>query len=220
MTAADREVLEAAQAFTMTSHERQLALIAQLRRLCRYDVPGAWTECGVWRGGSAMIMAAVALQEGAADRELWLYDTFAGMSEPTDRDVRWDGQAAAARREEFQTHERWTQGVSAVDVYRNLLSTGYPAHQLRLVIGKVEETLRQARPRRIALLRLDTDWYESTRAELYRLYPRLSSGGVLFLDDYGYWQGARQAVDEYLGGLGLLERLQRIDFSGRYLIKP
>ncbi|HYM86681.1 MAG TPA: TylF/MycF/NovP-related O-methyltransferase, partial [Pseudoxanthomonas sp.] len=74
-------------------------------------------------------------------------------------------------------------------------------------------------PECIALLRLDTDWYESTRHEMIHLFPRLCVGGVLILDDYGHWLGARRAVDEYLGEHNVPLFLQRIDYTGRYAVK-
>jgi hypothetical protein len=95
------------------------------------------------------------------------------------------------------------------EVRRNLLATGYPADRVRFVVGRVEDTLPDQAPESIALLRLDTDWYASTRHELVHLFPRLAVGGVLLIDDYGHWQGARQAVDEYLAQTGARLLLQR-----------
>lgn len=91
---------------------------------------------------------------------------------------------------------------------------------LEFVIGPVEETLITKVPERIALLRLDTDWYESTRAELEYLYPRLVVGGVLIVDDYGHWKGARKAVDEYFAALGNdAPLLNRLDYTGRMAVR-
>ena len=89
----------------------------------------------------------------------------------------------------------------------------------RFVEGDVAQTLHQSAPETIALLRLDTDWYESTRLGLEVFYPRLSVGGVCILDDYGHWQGARKAVDEYFGGQSYRPFMHPIDFSGRLFIK-
>ena len=101
-----------------------------------------------------------------------------------------------------------------------LRSTGYPSERVHVVRGAVEETLPGHAPDRLALLRLDTDWYESTRHELQELYPRLATGGVLIVDDYGHWEGARRAVDEYFAGAGPAPLLQRIDYTGRMAVKP
>ena len=94
-----------------------------------------------------------------------------------------------------------------------------PTPGVEFVQGRVENTLPAAAPPEIAVLRLDTDWYESTRHELEHLYPRLVDGGVLIVDDYGYWQGARQAVDEYFGETGEAILLNRIDDTGRIAVK-
>lgn len=104
-------------------------------------------------------------------------------------------------------------------VKRVVLGTGYDEQNVVFVKGKIEETVPAQVPERIALLRLDTDWYESTRHELVHLFPRLVRGGVLIIDDYGHWQGARKATDEYFRENGISLLLNRIDFSARIGIK-
>jgi bifunctional ADP-heptose synthase (sugar kinase/adenylyltransferase) len=100
-----------------------------------------------------------------------------------------------------------------------MLMTGYPSSNLIFVQGKVEETLPRVIPDNISLLRLDTDWYESTRHELIHLFPLLSKSGVLVLDDYGYWAGARKAVDEYVVENNIKILLDRVDGTGRVGLK-
>ncbi|MFU8815909.1 MAG: TylF/MycF/NovP-related O-methyltransferase, partial [Pseudomonadales bacterium] len=140
-------------------------------------------ECGVWRGGSAMIAALM-----ARARDLYLYDTFEGMPAPTAADVTWHGQPASRKWRQRRNGARSEWAYAGIDeVRRNLKRTGYPAGRLHLVKGKVEESIPGVMPERIALLRLDTDFYESTRHELQHLYPRLCAGGVLIVDDYGHW---------------------------------
>ena len=112
----------------------------------------------------------------------------------------------------------WAYG-SLDEVRRNLGSTGYPDQYISFIEGKVEDTIPTNVPDRISLLRLDTDWYESTRHELQHLYPRLSPGGVLIIDDYGQWAGARKAVDEYVEDKKLKILLHRIDYTGRIAVK-
>jgi len=99
------------------------------------------------------------------------------------------------------------------------LSIGYPEQQIHFVEGLVEETLPAEAPEEIALLRLDTDWYSSTKHELEQLYPRLAPGGVLILDDYGHWQGARRAVDEYFAENQITLLLNRVDSTARIGVK-
>lgn len=209
--------------YTMTTAERMYSLYESVRYVVNAGIKGDLVECGVWRGGSSM-MAALTLRECKARRRLWLYDTFEGMPPPGELDVAYHGERARVQhaREEMARAER-RPGVSNVwawatleDVKANLSATGY--EDCEYVVGRVEETVPGTAPGEVALLRLDTDWYESTRHELEHLYPRLTEGGVLILDDYGHWQGARQAVDEYFADRPVL--LHRIDYSGRLVIKP
>jgi O-methyltransferase len=201
--------------FTMTSHERVAAVCNAVDYLCRLDIPGNFVECGVWRGGSVMAAALTLLHFGRTDRQLYLFDTFEGMTPPTDVDRRRsDGMAAASLRDFL-----WVP-ASRQDVRQNLASVGYPMSCVHLIEGPVEKTLPSWAPERIALLRLDTDWYASTRHELVHLYPRLVSRGVLIIDDYGYWEGSKKAVDEYIAEHQLSIFLNRIDKPGRLAIKP
>jgi hypothetical protein len=208
---------------TMTTPRRIAALCDSVEHVVREGVPGAVVECGVWKGGSMMAAALTLIRLGATDRDLYLFDTFQGMPPPTEEDVfsAYDGYNPMRhwrrRRREGATSS-WHH-VSAEEVRRAVLSTGYPAERVRLVEGRVEETLPGAAPAEIALLRLDTDWYESTRHELEQLYPRLSAGGVLILDDYGHYEGARRAVDEYFEAEGGRPLLSRIDYTGRVGVK-
>jgi O-methyltransferase len=109
--------------------------------------------------------------------------------------------------------------ASIEDVKQNMLSTGYPTEQLHFIKGDVQETIPATVPDRIALLRLDTDWYASTLHELQHLYPLLVPGGVLIIDDYGHFDGARQAVDEYFAEQGTPILLHRLDYTGRMIVK-
>jgi O-methyltransferase len=208
---------------TMTSLERMYALYSATHYIVENELPGAFVECGVWRGGSVMLMAATLLRRGDTTRDLWLYDTFDGMTAPSAEDVQaMSGRTAAdLLREHQRTPNDPFWGIAARDaVERNLRSTGYPFERFHIVEGDVTMTLSKRAPDAIALLRLDTDWYASTRHELEQLYPRLVSGGVLIIDDYGYWRGARKATDEFLASLRLRPLLQRIDYTGRICVKP
>jgi O-methyltransferase len=202
--------------YTMTSPERMYALYEAVRHVVRAGVPGDLVETGVWRGGSAMLAALALERAGDTERRLYLYDTFAGMAEPGELDVDFAGASAHPHWQSEQRDDINEWCYSPVDeVRRNLLSTGFPAGRLKLVEGRVEETIPATAPDSIALLRLDTDWYESTLHELEHLYPRLSPGGVLIVDDYGHWAGARAAVDRYFAELTDPPLLNRIDYTGR-----
>ena len=158
---------------------------------------------------------------GATDRELYLFDTFAGMSEPTERDVhlRKSGAAAAAILEHESRDSRTWAIASLDDVRDGFSSVDYPSERVHFVEGKVEDTIPGQAPEEIAILRLDTDWYESTRHELTHLYQRLAPGGVLIIDDYGTWKGSKDATDEFVAETGeplLFVRTGR----GRAAVKP
>jgi O-methyltransferase len=210
-----RELIEHAGPHTTTGVDALAALYDAVRYVVRARIPGAFVECGVWKGGSLLAVARTLAALGETERELVGFDTFAGMPPPTDRDRRFDGQRAAER------PNMNLDGTPSVDDVRALLAgSGYPADRIRLVPGRVEETIPVEAPERIALLRLDTDWYESTRHELEHLYPRLSSGGVLIVDDYGHWQGAREATEEFLDALERPLYLHRVDYTVRLAVKP
>lgn len=215
------ELYEACRPYTVTSMERMYALYRATRWIARRGLPGAVVECGVLRGGSMMLAALQLQRDGDADRDLWLYDTFTGMEEPGPQDESVFGLRPRHRwrRRQEEDHNRW--GYAPLDEVRaNMENTGYSPDRVRYVRGRVQETLPGRRPERVALLRLDTDWYESTRHELEHLYPRLVPGGILIVDDYGHWKGARRAVDEYLGEREPTPFLHRIDYTGRLAVKP
>jgi O-methyltransferase len=208
--------------FTMTSIERMHALYEAIGHIQRRGIEGDVVECGVWRGGSSMLSALALLQSGGSERTLWLYDTFEGMSEPTEHDVAASGERVSENWDYYrEAREHPVLAYAGLaDVQANMASTGYPPERVRFVQGKVEDTIPATAPEQIALLRLDTDWYESTRHELEHLYPRLVPGGVLIIDDYGAWQGARRAVDEWHRSLPVAPLLLRVDSTGRVGTKP
>jgi hypothetical protein len=219
----DRAIVERALPYTMAGIPRMRALIDAVRYCVRRGVPGAFAECGVWRGGSVLAMILTLQELGVDDRDVWLYDTFEGMTRPTEQDVSVT-QLAALELWERTEGRPWPEFFNEElfneeQVRETVLSTGYPAERVRFVRGPVEETLPAHAPERLALLRLDTDWYESTRHELIHLYPRLADGGVLIVDDYGEWEGARRAVDEYFSEHAPPVLLHRIDRGGRIAIK-
>jgi hypothetical protein len=219
LSADDRRIVSAVEPFTMTSLERRASLLGAVDHLVRHRIEGDIVECGVWRGGSMMAVAMALMARGDTSRHLWLYDTFEGMSEPTEADRGLGGESAQAQLARTdRAHPLWAV-AGLEDVQANLGRTGYPAERIHYVKGKVEETIPATLPSRIALLRLDTDWYESTRHELQHLYPLLSTHGVLIIDDYGHWQGARQAVDEYFAASAEPLFLHRVDYTARLVVK-
>jgi hypothetical protein len=206
--------------YTRTTIERMYAMYCATNHLVDVDAAGAFVECGVWRGGSIMVALLTLLQRGRADRDVYLYDTFDGMTDPTDDDVDYQGHHASAMLEHFgvQTY-REICNVSLDDVRVAITHTGYPVDRVHFVEGDVEHTIPSVVPPTIALLRLDTDFYASTKHELVHLYPRLVPGGILIVDDFGHFAGARKAVLEYMQEHDLSWFLNRIDCTGRLVVK-
>jgi O-methyltransferase len=197
------------------------ALYKAVEYLEKAGISGAIVECGVWRGGSMMVAALASQHFGGRDREFYLFDTFEGLPRPSDLDLDVWGNPALDWWLPTSTGAESSHAAEAAldEVRANLLSTGYPGDRLHFIKGMVERTLPAAAPPAIALLRLDTDWYASTKYELEHLFPRIVKNGVLIIDDYGHFLGARRAVDEYIaqGRLPLL--LNRIDYTGRLAVK-
>lgn len=216
---ADAALVRAVRPYTMTSPERVVALSRAVEYIADRNVPGAIVECGVWRGGSMLAVARTLLSRGVTDRELYLFDTFDGMASPTEEDVAITGESAASALEASPDDDGVRARASLELVRSVLFSSGYRQDRFHLVQGMVEQTIPESAPQTIALLRLDTDWYASTRHELLHLYPRLVRGGVLIIDDYGHWQGARKAVDDYFEETGEPPLLNRIDYTGRIAVK-
>jgi O-methyltransferase len=226
-SAADQEIVNRAIRYSMTGTARMLATVDAVRYCVRRGVHGSFVECGVWRGGSVLAMILTLQDEGVDERDIYLYDTFEGMTRPTEADVSADeGKAMLAWADAERDGQRAWPDVFGRNVFseegvRALLeSTGYPSERLHFVRGPVEQTIPGVVPDQVAILRLDTDWYESTRHELAHLFPRLEPSGVLIVDDYGHWQGAQLAVDEYFQTAHPPLLLSRIDYTGRIAVKP
>ena len=214
-----RDIIRAVRPYTMTGNGKLHALISATRYVQRFSIPGAVVECGVWRGGSMHAVARTLAGLGATDRDLYLYDTFGGMTEPGDKDRRHDGTSAAQILGAADKSATVWAVASLDDVKAGFETVPYPRERVHYVEGPIEQTVPAQMPDQIAILRLDTDWYESTAHEFEHLYPRLVSGGVLMIDDYGFWKGSREATDEFMERTGERLLLVRMD-SGRVAIKP
>jgi hypothetical protein len=222
----ERLIVDEARPHTMTTDERLVATIDAVAHVLRRDIPGAFVECGVWKGGSVLAMIRTLQSKGVNDRDIYLFDTFDGMTRPTESDT---SRYAPPALEVWTSNEKertvawdwlFNPDVFNIDDVRSLiLETGYPKSHIHFVKGRVEDTLPEAAPPSIALLRLDTDWYESTWHELVHLYPRVTKGGVLLIDDYGHWDGCRAAVDKYFRDVEVPIFFARVDYTGRAGVK-
>jgi hypothetical protein len=224
LTAAERALLAhvRSRGLSMVSDARLYATMLACKHVLASGIPGSFVECGVWRGGNALLAAGIFRLHGAA-RTVHLFDTFAGMTQPgaVDR-LAATGELARGEhsRRQRATHNEWCY-ASLDDVRAAFRDANLLDDNVVFVKGDVLQTLAVAAniPAQIAVLRLDTDWYESTKAELETLYPRLSVGGVLIIDDYGCWAGARRATDEYFSVAASRPFLQYTDDTGRTGVK-
>jgi O-methyltransferase len=193
--------------FTMASVARLRALDALARRVDELAVPGDVVECGTCNGGSAAILARVAHQS-PHHRHVWLLDSFAGLPPATDRD---GGRAAE--------YTGLCAG-SPVRVREVLSRVGVPDAAVSLVPGWFQDTLPSLMVESIAILHIDADWYDSVLLVLDRLYDRVSPGGFVVLDDYGYWEGCQRAWDDFRAKRGITVDLVDVDGVGAYFQKP
>jgi O-methyltransferase len=218
------DIIRQASPYSLTGPAKLFALIESVKYVINSNVKGDIAECGVWKGGSMMAAALALLKMNTTDRSLFLYDTYKGLPPPSEEDVSTYGDNASAMylcgsktRTKEDAHV-WCYSPLE-EVKRNMLSLGYPNSRIFFIEGKVEDTIPLHMPNEISILRLDTDFYESTKHELKHLFPRLSPGGVLIIDDYGHWLGQKKAVDEYFQKHGIRILLNRIDYACRVGIK-
>jgi hypothetical protein len=219
---------------TMVSFSR-LALNYRAAVFCEEAlVPGAFVECGAWRGGSMGVMAAANQRHGGAPRDLFLLDSFQDLCEPDEaidgaraiNEARGWGRATGpltGRLVPMQGFYDGMGGRGTVDDCRALLlgDLGYPAERVHIVEGWFQETipLCKAQIGPIAILRLDADYYASTKFCLDELYEQVVPGGFVIFDDYGTYEGCRQAVDEFRAHLADKPFQHHIDADGRYWVK-
>ena len=206
------------QPYTMVGFERLMNAYDLVRRAEEKGLRGAIVECGVYKGGSAAVMTMAA----SSRPDVWLFDSFEGLPEPTVEDgamaVEYAGQRASGALEPIG------QCVGPLDVVKELFFEKIGADPSRIHIrqGWFQETLPVARHEigPIAVLRLDGDWYDSTRVCLENLYDLVIAGGFVLIDDYGYWEGCRRAVDEFFAARKLDVALNAVDDSGVWFEVP
>lgn len=213
-------IINEVKSYTMTSLERMFALYNSVEYVIKNNIPGDFVECGVWKGGSSMIIAKTLLKLGVTDRKIYLYDTFEGMAKPEEVDVDVLNSSALNKWDEADKNDYAFWCESPLENVKNNMSlTTYPMDNIIFVKGKVEDTIPGTIPENIALLRLDTDFYSSTYHEFFHLYPILSKNGVLIIDDYGHWKGSKEATDKYFKENNIFPLMNRIDYTGRLIIK-
>ena len=195
--------------YTMTTPPRINALFQSMEYIRENGIKGDYVECGVWRGGNILGMMRYLEYHNNTEQNIWLYDTFCGMTPPESVDVDFmENKAADILDQVFCLN-------SLDEVKQALTHSNYPSEKVKYVIGDICETLllKENVPDKIALLRLDTDWYNSTKIELEVLWDKLEMGAPCIIDDYGHWQGCRKAVDEFFGNLPKTHQFEHIDYT-------
>lgn len=221
------ETINMVRPYTMTTVARIEAVCSATEYIVRNKIPGAFVESGVWKGGSSMAAALTLIKNGVSDREIYLFDTFEGMPPPGEEDALIGSDNASIRAWWQAENDRLSRDGddpwlrASVDLVRaNMRKTGYDLDHVHLVPGMVEDTVPESAPDQIAFLRLDTDYYSSTKVELETMFPRLSPGSIMIVDDYGFTEGTRKAVDEYFASYPDPVYFHRVDACARLMIKP
>lgn len=203
------DVYKICKPYTLTSLERMEKLYNAVGYIHNNKIEGDFVECGVFKGGSVMVMA-LAQSQFENTKKIHLYDTFSGMTNPEEIDKDLNGVSA----KQLLKCKDFICNCSQREVENNMKKTGYPKDLFIFHKGDVLLTLKEDLPKKIAILRLDTDWYASTKIELEQLYPNLSENGILIIDDYGHFDGARKATDEYFKSIGVDPKFEKIDYTG------
>jgi O-methyltransferase len=200
------DIVKICKQYSLLSPERLLNNMESTRLVDAGKIPGDIVEVGVFKGGSMLSMMLTCTEP----RDFYLYDTFEGMTPPIDADVDLTGKKASDILEQVMCYA----GIE--EVKRNIFAhTEVPSERIHFVKGDILKN--EVFPQKIAILRIDTDWYESTKYELEHFYPLVSEGGVIIIDDYGHWKGCRKAVDEFIAGKDIT--LIPIDYTGVYFVK-
>ena len=218
----EKELFNICSGYSMTSHDRMYSLMKSLDFIIQNNVDGDLVECGVWRGGN-LIMFQKCIEKYNLSKKIYGYDTFEGMSQPTEVDKTFEGESASLqldklKKKNIDRKKNILIADCSLEEVKNNFEKNTSTNNLICIKGKVEDTLlnKVNLPKKISILRLDTDWYLSTKKELEILYPLLEKNGILLIDDYGYWQGARKAVDEFFKDKKVT--MFKIDFTGRMII--
>ena len=194
--------------YSMSGNTRLRGLYWAVQHVVTHDIPGDIVECGTARGGSAALMG-LTLKKRQARRMLWVFDTFEGLPAPSERDP------------DFEIAALYTGScLGTLDEVQELFEKLGILAEANFVKGLFQTTVPKSEVGSIAVLHLDGDWYESVRVCLDHLYDRVSPGGVIQIDDYGHWEGARAAVDDFMNERGIHTRLRHLDYTGRQMIKP
>ncbi len=201
--------------YSMTTRIRMWSLLSSINYISRHGIQGDFVECGVWKGGNLILFSKL-IDKLKLKKNIFGFDTFTGMPKPGKFDFKYSTGQHASKYYNIKKKSNWNE-ISLGEVKNNLIYEN-SISSIKLIKGKVENTLRDINnlPKKISILRLDTDFYSSSKVELEVLYPKLVKNGILFLDDYGSMSGQRKAVDEYFK---VRPFMFHVDKSSRIIIK-
>lgn len=206
--------------YTMSGYKRLSNVYNLANKIEQDKWEGAFAECGVWKGGCSAVMAFVAKKHNS-NRKIWLFDSFEGLPEPTieDGDIakKYAGNKAEGKLKTI--HECVGPLEDVKKVFFDVLNI--KEDNVVIKKGWFQDTLPKERENigSIAILRLDGDWYESTKVCLENLYDNVILGGYIIIDDYGHWEGAKKALDEFFITRNIKPDLIKIDYTGIYFKK-
>lgn len=199
-------------AHTMIGRKRMENLRFCVEDVLAKGVPGDFIETGVWRGGACIFMRGILAAHGVTDRRVWVADSFEGLPKP---------DAAKYSADTHDRHHKFSELAISLDTVRsNFAQYGLLDDNVQFLKGWFKDTLPSAPIEKLAVARLDGDMYESTMDALVSLYPKLSPGGYLIVDDYGAIPGCKQAVTDYRAQHGIVETVKSIDWTGAFWQKP
>lgn len=193
---------------TMIGFKRLDNLQACIEDVIDNNVPGDLIETGAWRGGATIFMRAVLKAYGITDRTVWVADSFKGLPAPEAELYPADA--------ELELHKHDFLRVSLEDVKTNFSKYGLLDEQVSFLSGWFKDTLPKAPIERLAIMRLDGDMYQSTMVALVNLYPKLSVGGYVIIDDYNSVEACRQAAEDFRASNSITDEIQEIDWTGAY----
>ena len=220
ITLIDKEAIKQSEEFSMTGRLRMWSLIQSIKYVIKNNIEGDIVECGVWRGGNLILSQKILASLGINKKKIYGFDTFEGMTEPQDIDIDMHGRKSSdlmSKTKKINNQKDIWAYCDFETVSKNI-ENNTTFNSINLIKGDVKNTLIDNNlPKKISILRLDTDWYESTKIELEKLYPLLSTGGILIIDDYGQFKGCKKAVDEFFADNKLF--FHYIDYSCRLIVK-
>ena len=218
------ENIKLSKMYSMTGEKRMSHLTKAVKYIFKNNIDGDFVECGVWQGGNLILMQRL-MNFYKENRNIYGYDTFEGMTEPNEFDTDINDKKASNlmsvenKIENSNSKNIWC--YSGLETVKKNFKKHTDASNLKLVKGDVCVTLQNNEnlPNKISLLRLDTDFYASTKVELEKLFPLVVKNGVIIIDDYGHWKGQKKAVDEFFIENRLNTFLFEVDYSCRVFIK-